>query len=65
MAGSSAQTILQAIQSANLTLLAAGLQVADLATTLNSTTGPNITLFAPSDDVSVPHRPSLSKLLGA
>eukprot|EP00198_Chlamydomonas_reinhardtii_P011240 XP_001700577.1 fasciclin-like protein [Chlamydomonas reinhardtii] len=50
VAGSSAQTILQAIQSANLTLLAAGLQVADLATTLNSTTGPNITLFAPSDD---------------
>ncbi|KAG2452697.1 hypothetical protein HYH02_002929 [Chlamydomonas schloesseri] len=50
VAGINAQTtILQAIQSANLTLLAAGIQVSGLAATLNSTTGPNITLFAPSD----------------
>ncbi|KAG2427847.1 hypothetical protein HXX76_012168 [Chlamydomonas incerta] len=49
VAGSSAQSILQAIEAANLTLLAAGIRVSGLAATLNSTTGPNITLFAPTD----------------
>ncbi|KAG2427846.1 hypothetical protein HXX76_012167 [Chlamydomonas incerta] len=49
VAGSSAQSILQAIEAANLTLLAAGIRVSGLEATLNSTTGPNITLFAPTD----------------
>lgn len=54
VAATSAQSILQVIESANLTLLAAGIRVSGLEGTLNSTTGANITLFAPTDAVSGP-----------
>ncbi|KAG2452698.1 hypothetical protein HYH02_002930 [Chlamydomonas schloesseri] len=43
------QSILQVIEAANLTLLAAGIRVSGLEGALNNTAGPNITLFAPTD----------------